>query len=118
MKKLKLKFIEWIFNKGLKPFEQVVIAQKVLASKANIPEVKKQFEKAFGVHKFNRTVEQWKNLVRVYGLETVCKIENMKPEEVEAKMMKFSDRIKSEFKKRPEVSKLKVAPPPPSKVKK
>lgn len=96
MKTLRIKIIEFLFNKLLKPYEQVIAAQKVLYSKANLPEVKYEFERAFGIDQVRRTKKQWENLVRVYGMETVCKIEGKTQQEVELKMMKFSDRLKEE----------------------
>ena len=100
MKTIRLKIIEFLFNKLLKPYEQVIAAQKVLYSKANLPEVRKEFERAFGVDQVRRTKVQWENLVRVYGMETVCKIENMSEEQVKLKLMKFSDRFKEESKRK------------------
>lgn len=96
MKTLRLKIIEFLFNRFLKPFEQVIAAQKVLATKANIPEVKYEFERAFGIDQVRRTPKQWANLVRVYGMETVCKIEGKTEEQVKLHLMKFSDRLKEQ----------------------
>ena len=98
MKTLRFKIIEYLFNRFLKPHEQVIAAQKVLYTKANLPEVKYEFERAFGIDQVRRTRKQWANLVRVYGLETVCKIEGKTEEEVKLKLMKFSDRFKEETK--------------------
>ena len=97
-KSIRLRLAEWVFNRFLQPFEKVIVAQKVLAKYANVPEVKKQFEHAFGVHPSTRTVKQWQNLVRVYGIETVAKIENTTKENVRIKCMKFSDQVKENMK--------------------
>ena len=50
------------------------------------------FEKAFGKDQ-NRTQKQWSNLVRVYGIETVCLHEKMTEEEIELKCMTLSQRL-------------------------
>ena len=100
MKTLRFKIIEYLFNRFLKPYEQVIAAQKVLYSKANLPEVKYEFERAFGIDQVRRTPKQWANLVRVYGIETVCKIENKTEDEVKLKLMKFSDRFKEETRRK------------------
>ena len=99
-KTIRLRFVELVFNYFLKPFEKVVIAQKVLAKNANIPEVRKDYEKAFGASARFRTPKQWNNLVRVYGLETVCKIENMTKEEVAIRCKKFSEQVKEKLKQK------------------
>lgn len=100
MKSARLWLAEKVFNAFLKPFEKVMIAQKVLAQHGKDPAVQKEFERAFGVNRQSRTVKQWNNLVRVYGLETVAKIENMSEDQVQLKCRKFSEQIKQEFKKR------------------
>lgn len=81
----------------MKPFEKVVIAQKVLAQHGRNPEIQKEFEKNFGIDQLRRNVKQWQNLVRVYGMETVAKIENMSEEAIKLKCLKFSDRIDEKF---------------------
>ena len=45
-------------------------------------ETQAKFEKQFGKDQ-NRTRLQWRNLVRVYGLDTVCKMERMTEIEVQ-----------------------------------
>lgn len=45
-------------------------------------EQKRNFETVFGKNKEVRTRKQWKLLVNVYGLETVCKMEEMTEDEV------------------------------------
>ena len=97
-KTIRLLFAEWVFNTFLKPFERVVISQKVLAQHRSSPEVRAEYEKAFGVNQKNRTAKQWNNLVRVYGLETVAKVENMTEDKVKMKCKSFSEQIKEEFK--------------------
>ena len=98
MRNFRLKLIEKLFNWLLKPHEQVVAAQKVLYQKAKLPEVEKEFIKAFGVDQSRRTKAQWQNLVRVYGMETVMKIEKMSETSIRLKCAKFSERLKEEFK--------------------
>jgi hypothetical protein len=99
MKTARLKLAEWIFNKLLRPFERVVIAQKALAVHANVPEVRDSYERAFGTNAKNRTVKQWKNLVRVYGIETVSKVENISPENVQMKCLPFTEQYKMKMRK-------------------
>lgn len=96
-KSIRLWIAEKVFNKFLKPYEKVVIAQKVLAAHGSDPKVRAEYEKAFGVNQTNRTQQQWKNLVRVYGLETVAKIEGLSTGQVELRCMKFSERLKKDF---------------------
>ncbi|MEI8111161.1 MAG: hypothetical protein WCH59_09250 [Chitinophagia bacterium] len=100
MRTFRLKLIEKLFNWLLKPHEQAIAAQKILYKTNQMPEVKKEFEKAFGLDQVRRTKAQWQNLVRVYGIETVMKIEGMSENAIKLKCMKFSDRIKEEFKKK------------------
>jgi len=45
-------------------------------------ETQNRFENQFGKDQ-NRTRLQWRNLVRVYGIETVCKMERMTANEVQ-----------------------------------
>lgn len=97
-KTIRLRIAEWVFNNLLKPFERVIISQKVLAKHANTPEVRQQYEKAFGVNQKNRTVKQWNNLVRVYGLETVAKVEGMSENQVKLKCKSFTEQVKENFK--------------------
>lgn len=51
-----------------------------------IVKLKVEFEKSFGVDQASRTPVQWQNLVRVYGMDAVCKTEKMKEKEVKKKM--------------------------------
>lgn len=51
-------------------------------------EAKPIFEKEFGANRDSRTVAQWIRLVKVYGIETVMKIENMTRTEINFKCMK------------------------------
>lgn len=92
MNRIRLKVAEWVFNKLLKPYEQVVVAQKVLTSKATIPEVEKAMNKMFGPDQLRRTGAQWRNLVDHYGMERVCMIEKMTEEQVRMKMAKRDER--------------------------
>lgn len=97
-KPLRIRFAEWAFNRFLKPFEKVVVARKVMVEHGDHPEVKAQFEKRYGVDRLRRNPVQWANLVDDYGLERVARIENMSEYEVKRKCLKFSDRLKHDFK--------------------
>lgn len=94
MRTIRLKIIEKLFNWLLKPHEQVIAAQKILYSKASLPEVQREFEKSFGIDQVRRSKVQWQNLVRVYGMETVMKIEKMSETAIRLKCAKFSERLK------------------------
>ena len=52
--------------------------QKEVQEKA----VRAEFERRFGVNKVTRTKQQWRNLVKVYGIAEVCKQESMTEDEV------------------------------------
>lgn len=67
---------------------------------------KKAFEKAFGKDQ-NRTQKQWGNLVRVYGIETVCLHEKMSAEEIELKCMTLSQRLNNVSKRINKISRLR-----------
>ena len=59
-------------------------------------DTKDKFEKAFGVSTGTRSPKQWQNLVRVYGVAQVCKIEKMTPEEVSNKTTEsFTKKVRS-----------------------
>lgn len=59
-------------------------------------ETKARYEKSFGVNSYLRTATQWQNLVRVYGIETVCKTEQLTEKEVMNKTIeKFSEKVKA-----------------------
>lgn len=95
---LRIKIAEWVFNKFLKPFEKAVIARKVMIQFGDTPEVKEGFEKRYGIDQVRRNPEQWSNLVADYGMERVVKIENLPEAEVKRRCLKFSDRLKIDFK--------------------
>jgi len=97
-KPLRIRFAEWAFNRFLKPFEKVVIARKVMVEHGDHPEVKAMFEQRYGIDQVRRTQAQWQNLVSDYGLDRVARIENMSEAEVKRRAMKFSDRLKHDFK--------------------
>ena len=50
-----------------------------------LAEARQSFEKSFGVDQQTRTAAQWKRLINVYGMPTVCKQENMPEWEVRSK---------------------------------
>lgn len=59
-------------------------------------DTKQKFEAAFGVNQSSRSPKQWQNLVRVYGMETVCKTEGMTEDQVANKMIEsFTKRVKT-----------------------
>lgn len=97
-KALRIRFAEWAFNRFLKPFEKVVVARKIMVEHGDSPEVKAGFEKRYGIDQVRRSAEQWQNLVDDYGLERVSRIENLPEAEVKRRCLKFSDRLKHDFK--------------------
>lgn len=63
-------------------------------------EMKAIYEKYFGVNRADRSPEQWRALVKVYGMTTVCSLEGMTTEEVGREMNKtFSQHLKQQLKK-------------------
>jgi hypothetical protein len=62
------------------------------------PEMMKEkiarFEKAFGRDSKSRTRKQWSNLVRVYGMQTVCEQEKLTESEVNLNCMSLTERLK------------------------
>lgn len=59
-------------------------------------DTKQKFEAAFGVTQYSRTAKQWQNLVRVYGMETVCKTEKMTEDQIANKMIEsFTKKVRS-----------------------
>ena len=97
-KTIRHKIAEFVFNRFLKPFEKVIIAQQVLAKHGSQPEVRAQYEKAFGVNAQKRTVKQWNNLVRVYGIETVAKVEGITEKDVKLKCSKMTEQVLQKMK--------------------
>ena len=69
--------------------------QKALTeSPEMLAEKQAKFEKAFGKDAKSRTRKQWCNLVRVYGMETVCLHEKMTEEQVDRMCNEtFSQRL-------------------------
>lgn len=62
--------------------ELAKIQSNLLDNPQILLETQDKFEKQFGKDQ-NRTRVQWRNLVRVYGMETVCKMERMTEKEVQ-----------------------------------
>lgn len=56
------------------------------AQKAQIAELKKEFDKCFGVDQESRTLEQWRNLVGKYGMDMVKHTEKMSEKQIKKKM--------------------------------
>ena len=67
---------------------------------------KKAFEKAFGKDQ-SRSQKQWSNLVRVYGIETVCLHEKMSEEEVGSKCMTLSQRLNNVSKRINKINRIR-----------
>lgn len=62
-------------------------------------ELKAIYEKHFGENRAKRSPSQWKALVKVYGMTTVCSLENMTIEEVSREMNKtFTKHLKQQLK--------------------
>lgn len=93
-KSIKIRLAEWVLKHLLKPHEKVIIAQRVMVENGRDPDVQARFEKAFGVTQKSRSVKQWNNLVRVYGLQTVAKIESMTEDQVKNQCRKMTDQVK------------------------
>lgn len=68
------------------PYQQYVVGQALTLKGMQIPEVRAAFIKQFGANRNDRSAQQWRNLVAAYGLDTVCKIENMTKQAVQLKM--------------------------------
>jgi hypothetical protein len=76
-----------LFQKGLMDNPQILLEQQ------------KKFERSFGINSSVRNKEQWNNLVRVYGIETVMKTEALTKEEVEQRCKEtFGERLKRQMK--------------------
>jgi hypothetical protein len=64
------------------------------------PDIKLQFEGAFGVDQANRTPAQWTKLVRTYGIEAVIQVESMTMQEVVSRCTEsFSKSLRRSLKK-------------------
>lgn len=62
-------------------------------------EMKVIYEKYFGVNRASRTPEQWRALVKVYGMTTVCSLEGMTVDEVGVEMRKtFTQNLRQQLK--------------------
>lgn len=62
--------------------ELAKIQSNLLDNPKLLLETQAKFEKQFGKDQ-NRTRLQWRNLVRVYGMDKVCELEKMSVEEVQ-----------------------------------
>jgi hypothetical protein len=61
--------------------------------------VRDDFEKTYGKDAETRTAQQWKNLVTMYGMETVCATEKLTQPQVLQKMSEtFSKRLDRQIK--------------------
>lgn len=62
--------------------------------------VRERYEKHFGVDQKTRTRKQWINLVRVYGMKTVCEKEGMSEEKVREKVETMMQRFNRQSKEK------------------
>ena len=74
-------------EKAYDGYQKLLSEDKALLEKEQIA-----FEKAFGKDQ-SRTVKQWCNLVRVYGIECVSLHEKMTEEEIKLKCMSLTKRL-------------------------
>ncbi len=74
-------------DKAYEGYKDLLSKDKSLLEKERVA-----FEKAFGKDQ-NRTVKQWCNLVRVYGIECVSLHEKMTEEEINLKCMSLTKRL-------------------------
>lgn len=58
------------------------------------------FERQFGIDTKHRSMQQWRNLVNTYGIETVMMKENMTKEQVENNCASFKERMKNMLKRK------------------
>jgi hypothetical protein len=58
------------------------IQEGLLSNPELLLKTQASFEKSFGKDTGSRSRVQWQNLVRVYGMETVCKMERMTERDV------------------------------------
>lgn len=63
--------------KGLKKIHDGLLSNPQL-----LLETQQKYEAQFGKDIESRNARQWANLVRVYGMDQVCEIEGMTPDEV------------------------------------
>jgi len=76
------KFITKFFHTRRHARELTKIYNGLTADPKLLIETQAKFETQFGKNQ-NRTRIQWRNLVRVYGIETVCQMESMSAAEVQ-----------------------------------
>ena len=71
------------------------IEKGLLENPKLLSEKQKTFEASFGKDQKTRSIRQWNNLVRVYGIEIVCEKENMTKDQVRQRCNEtFSERLK------------------------
>jgi len=61
-------------------------------------DIQEMYEKAFGKDTATRNKKQWRNLVRVYGIDTVMEKEGLTEQEVKEHCETFSERLKRQMK--------------------
>ncbi len=100
--KIKLYFKKRRHAKGYKK-----IKEGLLENPACLLKAKEKFEKSFGVNAATRTADQWKRLVKVYGVDTVSKQDHLSVDEVRKRCGEtFSERTKRQFKENATKKKL------------
>jgi len=74
--------------------ELAKIKAELLGNPKLLLDTQKKFEQSFGVNSQSRSPKQWKNLVRVYGINQVMATENMTAIEVN---QKCNEKFASKF---------------------
>ena len=80
--------------------------KEILKDSDLLEKEQKAFEKAFGKDQ-NRSQKQWSNLVRVYGIETICLHESMTEEEVQFNCLTLSQRLNNVSKRINKINRLR-----------
>lgn len=62
-----------------------MVQTDLLGNPDKLADMKEKFELSFGTDRKTRTKEQWQNLVRVYGIDTVVQKEGLSKEVIESK---------------------------------
>lgn len=77
------------------------IQDGLLSNPQLLLETQQKYEAQFGKDSESRNARQWANLVRVYGMDKVCEIEGMTPNEVSNRCVEtFSQNAKRKLNKR------------------
>lgn len=71
------------------------IQDGLLSNPQLLLEIQQKYEALFGEDSESRNARQWANLVRVYGMDKICEIEGMTPNEVSSRCVEtFSKSAK------------------------